>query len=54
MDQKTAPIQNAQDKTQVYFIDGCKVTVRYGSSHNPSAVKTIKETLLTNGLPKKS
>lgn len=54
MDQKIAAIQSAQDKIQVYFIDGCKVTVRYGSSHNPSAVKTIKETLLINGLPKKT
>ncbi len=33
---------------QVLFVDGHKVTVRYSREKNPSAIRTIKETLIVN------
>lgn len=53
MEQRTAPIQEAQGRPQELFIDGLKVTVRYGSGSNQAAVKKIREILLTGGVLKK-
>lgn len=53
MEQRTAPIREVQGRPQELFIDGLKVTVRYGSGSNQTAVKKIREILLTGGAPKK-
>ena len=42
------------EQPKVLYIDGCKVTVRYSSQKNPSAVKNIKDTLISGGTTKKS
>lgn len=49
MERRITPIQEVQSQTQELFIDGIKVTLRYGSGSNPAAVKKIKEILLTGG-----
>lgn len=52
MEQRVTTIREPQNKTQELFIDGLKVTVRYGNGSNPAAVKKIRETLLASGGPK--
>lgn len=42
------------EQPNVLYIDGCKVTVRYSGQKNPSAVKHIKDTLISSGATKKS
>lgn len=42
------------EQPKVFYIDGCKVTVRYSGKKNPSAVKNIKDTLISGGTTKKS
>ena len=42
------------EQPKVLYIDGCKVIVRYSGQKNPSAVKHIKDTLISNGTTKKS
>ena len=53
MEQRTAPIREAQGRPQELFIDGLKVTIRYGGAPNQTAVKKIREILLTGGVLKK-
>lgn len=56
MDKRSPPVSERRDGTcpQVFYIDGCKVTVRYSSKENPSAVKSIKGALLScSTIPKK-
>ena len=52
MERRITPIQEGQSRTQEVFIDGIKITLRYGSGSNPAAVKKIREILLTGGGPK--
>lgn len=52
MEQRVTPIREAGNKTQELFIDGLKVTVRYGSDSNPATVKKIREILLAGGKPR--
>lgn len=40
-------------QSEVLMIDGRKVTIRYGTQKNPSAIKAIKGTLLTSIVAKK-
>ena len=42
------------EQPKVLYIDGCKVTVRYSGQKNPSAVKNIKDTLISGGTTKKT
>ena len=43
MEQRVTTIREPQNKTQELFIDGLKVTVRYGTGSNPAAVKKIRK-----------
>lgn len=43
MEQRVTPIREAGNRVQELFIDGLKVTVRYGSGSNPAALKKIRE-----------
>ena len=52
MEQRVTPIREAGNRAQELFIDGLKVTVRYGSGSNPASVKKIREILLSGGVPK--
>ena len=56
MEGANLPIKSSQiaEQPKVLYIDGCKVTVRYSSQKNPSAVKNIKDTLISGGTTKKS
>lgn len=42
------------EQGQVFFVDGCKVTVRYSEHKNPAAIKNIKGALLAGISSKKS
>ena len=42
------------EQSQVLYIDGFKVTVRYSGQRNPAAVRNIKSTLLSGGAAKKN
>jgi hypothetical protein len=42
------------ERPQVFYVDGCKVTVRYSGEKNPAAVKNIKDTLIASGTIRKS
>ena len=42
------------ERPQVFYVDGCKITVRYSGEKNPAAVKNIKDTLISNGTMRKS
>ncbi len=42
------------ERPQVFYVDGCKVTVRYSDEKNPAAVKNIKDTLISRGTTRKS
>ena len=42
------------ERPQVFYVDGCKVTVRYSAEKNPSAVKRIKDTLIAGTTAGKS
>ena len=50
------PMRHGCDNTQVQvlFVDGYKVTIRYSTQKNPSAVKAIKDTLLAGAGVKQS
>jgi hypothetical protein len=41
------------ERPQVFYVDGCKVTVRYSGEKNPAAVKNIKDTLIASGTIRK-
>lgn len=41
-------------QSQVILVDGYKVTIRYSTQKNPSAIKAIKDTLLANVAAKQS
>lgn len=41
-------------RPEVFYLDGCKVTVRYSGGKNPAVVKIIKDTLISNGTTRKS
>lgn len=45
------PIQPDQGgkESQVLYIDGCKVSVKYSDQENPAAVQNIKDTLISSG-----
>ena len=49
MEQRVTTIREAQNRAQEFFVDGLKVTVRYGCGSNPATVKKIREILLTGG-----
>lgn len=54
--EKTARIEKTEhisEQSQVFYIDGCKVTVRYSGRSNPAAIKNIKNTLLSSNAEKK-
>lgn len=40
------PKQTAE-QPQVLYIDGCKVTLRYSGQKNPSAIKNIRNALIS-------
>lgn len=42
------PDQSSKE-TQVLYIDGCKVSVKYSDQKNPAAVQNIKDTLISSG-----
>ena len=44
----------AEVTCQVFYVDGCKITVRYSGEKNPAAVKNIKDTLISSGTMRKS
>lgn len=56
MEKNTRSANSAQEskQVQVLYIDGCKVSVRYGGEKNPSVVKNIKDALIFGIPPKKS
>lgn len=51
---RTERTEQNSEQSQVFYIDGCKVTVRYSGQSNPAAVKNIKNTLLSSGAAKKN
>ena len=53
-DNLSAKAGQSAEQPKVLYIDGCKVTVRYSGQKNPSAVKHIKDTLISNGTTRKS
>lgn len=53
-DNLSAKAGQSAEQPKVLYIDGCKVTVRYSGQKNPSAVKHIKDTLISNGLRRKA
>lgn len=56
MEKNTRFANSAQQskQAQVFCIDGCKVSVRYGGEKNPSVVKNIKDALIFGIPPRKS
>lgn len=54
MEKNTRSVNSAKESEQgqVLYIDGCKVSVRYGGEKNPSVVKNIKNALIF-GIPSK-
>lgn len=36
-------------ESQVLYIDGCKVSVKYSDQENPAVVQNIKDTLISSG-----
>ncbi len=53
---KAAPLMAVSDKspqTQVLFVDGHKVTVRYSGEKNPPALRAIKDVLINSVSSKK-
>lgn len=47
------PGQSGQE-SQVLYIDGCKVSVKYSDQKNPAAVQNIKDILISSGSIKRS
>ena len=47
------PGQSGQE-SQVLYIDGCKVSVKYSDQKNPAAVQNIKDILMSSGSIKRS
>ena len=45
--------EQSSEQSQVIYINGCKVTVRYSGQSNPAAIKNIKNTLLSSNADKK-
>lgn len=46
--------EGGEQAAQVFYVDGCKVTIRYSEQKNPSAIKNIKGALLAGITLKKS
>lgn len=44
---QSANAEQKSEQAQVLYIDGCKVSVRYGGQKNPALVKNIKNALLS-------
>lgn len=51
---QTIQEHKGSEQAQVFFVDGCKVTVRYSEQKNPSAIRNIRGTLLAGIASKKS
>lgn len=49
-----AKLRQTAEQPQTLYIDGCKVTVKYSGRKNPSAIKNIKDTLISGGTVRKS
>lgn len=49
MDEKTSFNREPEDSSQPesFYVDGCKVTVRYSEKRNPDAVRGIRDILLS-------
>ena len=43
MEQKQTVFPQSPRQTQMIYVDGCKVTVRYAGKENPAAVREIKD-----------
>ena len=55
MDKNAQPVKTGQtdDQSQVFYVDGCKVTVRYSGQKNPRRISEIKSLLLSAQFPDK-
>nr|WP_325232727.1 hypothetical protein [uncultured Oscillibacter sp.] len=56
MEKNTRSANSARESKQahMFYLDGCKVSVRYVGEKNPSVVKNIKDALIFGIPPKKS
>lgn len=46
-------MEQKSEQLQVIYIDGCKITVKYSDQQNPTAVKNIKDALISSVSVKK-
>lgn len=47
-------MEQKSEQLQVMYIDGCKITIKYSDQQNPTAVKNIKDALISGVSAKKN